>query len=141
MANISASSEKISGIISTIEDIAFQTNILALNAAGEAARAGEAGKGFAVVADKVRNLAAKSAEAVRDNTKLIDTSLEAVNSGIEVTNRTAEDMQELERHTKSVQDIIASITASCHEQRDTIEVINRDIQSISNVVQTNSATA
>lgn len=141
MNNINETSGKISNIISTIEDIAFQTNILALNAAIEAARAGEAGKGFAVVADEVRNLAGKSAEAVGDTTLLIESSVNAVNNGTEITGQTVEAMKTLGEYTASVKMIMDDITESCKRQEEMAEHINSDISRISGVVQSNSATA
>ena len=141
MNNINETSGKISNIISTIEDIAFQTNILALNAAVEAARAGEAGKGFAVVADEVRNLAGKSADAVGDTTLLIESSVNAVNNGTEISVQTAEAMKTLAEYTASVKQIVDGITESCERQRKMAQAINSDINKISGVVQSNSATA
>ena len=90
MGNISESSQEISKIISTIENIAFQTNILALNAAVEAARAGAAGKGFAVVADEVRNLAHKSDQAAKATKDLIEKSIDAVNEGVNMMQKVSE---------------------------------------------------
>lgn len=141
MQNINETSDKISNIIKTIEDIAFQTNILALNAAIEAARAGQAGKGFAVVADEVRNLASKSAEAVNDTTVLIDSSIEAVNHGAEITTETAEATHQLREHTIAVKKLVDEIAQSSNTQADMVSNVNQEITRISGVVQANSATA
>lgn len=141
MADINNTSGQISKIIKTIEDIAFQTNILALNASVEAARAGEAGKGFAVVADEVRNLANKSQEAAQNTTNLISQSIAAIENGTKITEATADTLVKVIDSTKRVNRIISEVADSSRDQNESVAKISAGIESISNVVQTNSATA
>lgn len=140
MQEISSKSEDIGKVIKVIEDIAFQTNILALNAAVEAARAGSAGKGFAVVADEVRNLAAKSAEAAKNTTVLIESSLSTVQQGVEVADVTNESFKVLAEKVRDTVEIINNISAASVEQAADIHQISLAVEQISAVVQTNSAT-
>lgn len=141
MTDISHSSEEIHKIIKEIDDIAFQTNILALNAAVEAARAGTAGKGFAVVADEVRSLAAKSAEAAKNTSALIETSMNAVGQGVRLADSTAVHLQNVSENANLLADMIHNIAATAQESTESIQQVTTSIDQISAVTQTASATS
>ena len=141
MDDISKASSDISRIIKTIDSIAFQTNILALNAAVEAARAGEAGKGFAVVADEVRNLAQKSAEAAKETTDMIESSMIAVERGKELAGNTNEAFAKVAESAGSILVLVEEIAAAVAEEETSAKQISLGIDQISQVVQNNSATA
>ena len=141
MHEISEFSGETKKIVKTIEDIAFQTNILSLNAAIEAARAGAAGKGFAVVAEEVRNLAGKSAEAAKNTTRIIESTVNSIVSGNQLCAEVAEKMKKVGETAGNVTVINNKIADSSKKAADSIVKVTIGVDQISNVVQTNSATS
>ena len=141
MEEINETSSQIANIIKTIEDISFQTNILSLNASIEAARAGEAGKGFAVVAGEVGQLAGKTAEAAKNTTALIKTSLTAVENGTVMANETAKMLSKIVSETDDTAKVIDKIAAASQEQADSVKQILVGMDQISTSVQMTSGSA
>ena len=141
MSEISIASNKIADIIGVIDDIAFQTNLLALNASVEAARAGEQGRGFAVVSSEVRNLAGRSATAAREIKSLIQDSVEKVNVGTGLVNRSGETLTEIVDAVKQVGTVVSEIACAAQEQTHGIEQANQAISQLDEMTQQNAALA
>ena len=141
MSNISDASQQIGGIIKTIEDISFQTKILALNACIEAARAGEAGKSFAVVAGEVQTLAYKSAESAQDITKLIENSMNLVEFGASLSTETTEALSIVFTNAQQSTEMVERIAESAVQQSISLKQLTLGMEQIAGVVQTNAATA
>ncbi|WP_271628546.1 methyl-accepting chemotaxis protein [Caldicellulosiruptor sp. DIB 104C] len=139
MEEISLASSNISKIIKTIDEIAFQTNILALNAAVEAARAGSYGKGFAVVAEEVRNLATRSANAAKETSSLIESTIKKIEAGDSITKQTHAALDKIAKSIDKMAMIMNDISYSSKEQSEAIAQITEGINQVANVVQSNSA--
>ncbi len=141
IGEISKCSDQISSIIGDIEDIASQTNLLSLNAAIEAARAGEAGKGFAVVAEQVKKLSEESSEAAGRTTKLIETTIAAVERGILIADETAANMTEVMGGAMEATEKMGQIAHLLEDNVEHMHRVNQNINQVSAVVDNNSATS
>nr|WP_298055035.1 methyl-accepting chemotaxis protein [uncultured Halomonas sp.] len=139
MHGISTSSKKVADITSVIDSIAFQTNILALNASVEAARAGEQGRGFAVVAGEVRNLAIRSADAAKEIKTLIDASVSQIHQGSTLVEQAGTTMSDVVTAVRRVTDIMDEISAASQEQSDGIEQVSQAVGQMDQVTQQNAA--
>jgi len=139
MGEINASSRKIADIVGLIDEIAFQTNLLSLNAAVEAARAGEQGRGFAVVAGEVRSLSQRSAAAAREIKGLISESVQRVQAGSTLVDESGAALADIVDSVKKVTDIVAEIAAASQEQSAGIDQVNRAVTQMDEVTQQNAA--
>lgn len=141
MEELENSSNEISKIIKAIDEIAFQTNILSLNAAVEAARAGEAGKGFAVVAEEVRNLAQRSAQAAKDTESIIAKNINLSKQGFDMAKTVDESLSQIDVEVKKVDELLDEIAVATNEQSQGVSQINKAVSQMEQVLQNNASTA
>ena len=139
MGEISASSEKINEIITLIDGIAFQTNILALNASVEAARAGEHGRGFAVVAQEVRTLAGRSGDASREIRELVDRSVTSTQTGAGLVKNAGRTMEDIVASIDKVTRVISEISTGAQEQSQGIGQVNTAVAELDTMTQHNAS--
>ena len=139
IGDISKCSESIQEIITTIEEIASQTNLLSLNAAIEAARAGEAGKGFAIVADQVKALAEESSRAAGETNKLIERTVQAVEKGIGIADETAANINDVMLNAKLATEKMESTAQTLSNDVKNMHLINENIVRVAEIVDNNSA--
>jgi methyl-accepting chemotaxis protein len=141
MDRINESSDEITKVVKVIDDIAFQINLLALNANVEAARAGKYGKGFAVVAEEVRNLAVRSAQAAKETTTMVEATTKNIEEGNSAAQATSEQLGEIVTGATKVADFLEEIALASKEQAQGVEQINQGLSQIDQVTQSNTANA
>lgn len=141
MEDLQKSSAEISKIIKVIDEIAFQTNILSLNAAVEAARAGDAGKGFAVVAEEVRSLAQRSAQAAKDTTIIIESNIAQSQRGVEMAKDVHRSVSDIDDQSRKVSELLDEIAVATDEQAQGVSQINKAVSQMEVVLSSNAATA
>jgi len=141
MSELKSSSNEIAKVIKVIDEIAFQTNILSLNAAVEAARAGDAGKGFAVVAEEVRNLAQRSAQAAKDTAVMIESNINLSNGSVDIAKRVQESVESIGNEATKVSDLLEEISVATNEQEQGIEQINKAVAQMEDALSSSAQTA
>ena len=141
MERINESSDEINKVVKVIDDIAFQINLLALNANVEAARAGKYGKGFAVVAEEVRNLAGRSAQAAKETATMVETTTRNIQDGNQAAQTTSKQLQEIVTGATKVADFLEEISLASKEQAQGVEQINEGLSQVDQVTQSNTANA
>ncbi|MFP4268409.1 MAG: methyl-accepting chemotaxis protein [Spirochaetaceae bacterium] len=141
MERINASSDEISKVVKVIDDIAFQINLLALNANVEAARAGKYGKGFAVVADEVRNLAVRSADSVKDTTQMVEETVNNIRQGTDAAEATAKQLSSIVNGSGKVADFLEEIAQASREQAQALEQITEGLDQIDETTQASTASS
>jgi methyl-accepting chemotaxis protein len=141
MDKINASSEEINKVVKLIDDISFQINLLALNANVEAARAGKYGKGFAVVADEVRNLATKSADSVKETTRMVEDTVTNIQEGTQAADNTAQQLEAIVEGSTKVANFLDEISTASREQAQAIDQVTEGLDQIDQTTQSTTASA